>query len=149
MMYGHVETNRERIEHLVRIREIQDLKPSGHYGFITFIPWPFMDKGTLLAERMGISSSYNAPDYIRLIALSRIMLNNVRNIQASILTTGRETGILSLHSGANDLGSVMIEENVLSSAGSPYRFSPDELCAAISEAGFEPARRNQKYEYYE
>ncbi|MGI6338122.1 MAG: radical SAM protein [Bacteroidales bacterium] len=149
MMYGHVETNRERIEHLVRIREIQDLKPSGNYGFITFIPWPFMDKGTRLTDKTGTESSYSAPDYIRLIALSRIMLNNVRNIQASILTTGRVTGMLSLHSGANDLGSVMIEENVLSSAGSPYRFSPDELCTVISEAGFNPVRRNQKYEYYE
>jgi len=74
------------------------------------------------------------------------MLNNIRNIQASILTVGKETGMLSLHAGANDLGSIMIEENVVSAAGSSNRFSANELQSVIKEAGFSPVRRNQKYE---
>lgn len=146
MMYGHVETVNERIEHLVKLRELQKEKPEGHYGFITFIPWPFQDENTMLRTKYNIRSSYNGPDYLRLIAISRIMLNNIRNIQASILTVGKETGMLSLHAGANDLGSVMIEENVVSSAGSDNRFNADDLQSIIREAGFVPVRRNQKYE---
>jgi len=148
MMYGHIETRRERIEHLVSLRDLQNERPEGHYGFITFIPWPFQDEGTVLKEKSGISSTYSSPDYIRLIAISRIMLNNIRNIQASILTVGKETGMLSLHAGANDLGSVMIEENVVSAAGGGIRFSAEELQSIIKEAGFVPVRRNQKYEIY-
>jgi cyclic dehypoxanthinyl futalosine synthase len=146
MMYGHVETVSERIEHLLRLRDLQAGKNKDHYGFITFIPWPFQDKGTRLAEVSGIKSRYNAPDYIRLIAVSRIMLNNIKNIQSSILTVGRVTAMTSLHAGANDLGSVMIEENVVSSAGAGNRFDAEEMQAIIREAGFTPARRNQKYE---
>ncbi len=146
MMYGHIETIGERIEHLIRLRELQSLKPEGHYGFVTFIPWPFMDKGTVLRTRDGVRSAYNGTDYLRMIAISRIMLNNISNIQASILTVGREIGMISLHAGANDLGSVMIEENVVSAAGSPNRFNSEEMQAIIREAGFVPRRRNQKYE---
>lgn len=147
MMYGHVETKRERIEHLVRLRELQAMKPDGHYGFITFIPWPFRDKGTNLSLKMGIKSSYNGPDYIRLIALSRIMLNNVKHIQSSLLTVGKEIAMITLHSGADDLGSIMIEENVVSAAGSNNRFDENEIRSIIKEAGFDPAKRNQKYEF--
>ncbi len=82
-----------------------------------------------------------------MIAISRIILNNIRNIQASILTVGKETGMLSLHAGANDLGSIMIEENVVSAAGASNRFNADEMQSIIKEAGFVPARRNQKYEF--
>jgi menaquinone biosynthesis protein, SCO4550 family len=146
MMYGHIETIGERINHLIRIRDLQAEKESEKYGFITFIPWPFQDEGTLLRQKFGIKSSYTAPGYIRMIAISRIILNNIRNIQASILTVGRDTGMLSLHAGANDLGSIMIEENVVSAAGSNNRFSADELQSIIKEAGFIPVRRNQKYE---
>jgi len=146
MMFGHVETTRERIEHLIKLRDLQTEKESGHYGFITFIPWPFQDDGTVLLKKFGVRSSYNGPDYIRMIALSRIMLNNIRNIQASILTVGKEIGMLSLHAGANDLGSIMIEENVVSAAGSNNRFSATEMQEIIKEAGFVPGRRNQKYE---
>ncbi|HOO98170.1 MAG TPA: CofH family radical SAM protein [Bacteroidales bacterium] len=146
MMYGHIETLRERIVHLVKLRELQEEKPEGHYGFITFVPWPFRDEGTLLREKHGVKSSYSPGDYIRLIAVSRIMLNNIKNIQASVLTVGRDTGMLALHAGANDLGSVMIEENVVSAAGGGFRFSSEELKAAITEAGFIPQRRDQKYE---
>jgi cyclic dehypoxanthinyl futalosine synthase len=146
MMYGHIETDDERILHLVKLRELQAEKPEGNYGFITFVPWPFLDEGTVLKKRDGVMSSYSSPGYLRLLAISRIMLYNIKNIQASILTVGREAGILSLHSGANDLGSVMIEENVVSSAGGGNRYSANELQSIIKEAGFFPVQRNQKYE---
>jgi cyclic dehypoxanthinyl futalosine synthase len=146
MMYGHIETIEERIEHLIKLRDLQDKKPENHYGFITFIPWPFQDEGTVLLQKHGIKSSYTGPDYIRMIAISRIILNNIKNIQASILTVGKEIGMLSLHAGANDLGSIMIEENVVSAAGANNRFNADEMQSIIKEAGFIPVRRNQKYE---
>jgi len=95
---------------------------------------------------MGIKSTYNPPDYLRLIAISRIMLTNIKNIQASVLTVGKDVGMLSLHAGANDVGSIMIEENVVSAAGSDNHFSTDDLRGIIKEAGFEPRRRDQKYE---
>jgi len=147
MMYGHIETSGERIEHLIRIRDLQAEKQEKHFGFITFIPWPFQDEGTVLLKKQGIRSSYNGPDYIRMISISRIILNNIRNIQASILTVGKEIGMLSLHSGANDLGSIMIEENVVSAAGATNRFNAEEIQSIIKEAGFIPGRRNQKYEF--
>jgi cyclic dehypoxanthinyl futalosine synthase len=146
MMFGHIETAAERIEHLIRIRDLQAKKPQGHFGFITFIPWAFQDEGTNLLKKHGVKSSYNGPDYIRMIAISRILLNNIRNIQASILTVGKEIGMLSLHSGANDLGSIMIEENVVSAAGAHNRFNANEMQSIIKDAGFVPGRRNQKYE---
>ena len=146
MMYGHIETERERIEHLISLRGLQNEKPENSYGFITFIPWPFQDEGTSLLLRHGVKSSYKGSDYIRLIAISRIILNNIKNIQASILTVGRDIGMLSLHAGANDLGSIMIEENVVSAAGGGNRFNAEEMQSIIREAGFVPGRRNQKYE---
>ena len=146
MMFGHMETARERIEHLIRIRDLQAEKQENHFGFITFIPWPFQDEGTVLLKKHGVRSSYNGPDYIRMIAISRILLNNISNIQASILTVGKEIGMLSLHAGANDLGSIMIEENVVSAAGANNRFNAEEMQSVIKEAGFVPGRRNQKYE---
>ena len=146
MMYGHVETIQERIEHLVKIRNLQDEKKDEHYGFITFIPWPFQDEGTVLSRKSGIKSSYNGPDYIRLISISRIMLNNIKHIQASLLTVGKDVAMLSLNAGADDLGSIMIEENVVSAAGANHRFDTDGIQSIIREAGFEPRRRNQKYE---
>jgi len=146
MMFGHVETAIERIEHLIKLRDLQAEKEQDHYGFITFIPWPFQDEGTMLLKKQGVRSSYNGPDYIRMIAISRILLNNIKNIQASILTVGKEIGMLSLHAGANDLGSIMIEENVVSAAGANNRFNADEMQSIIREAGFVPGRRNQKYE---
>ncbi len=146
MMYGHIETEEERIEHLIRLRDLQEERPSGNYGFITFIPWPFQDEGTNLKIRHGIKSSYSGIDYIRIIAISRIILNNITNIQASILTVGKEIGMIALNAGANDLGSIMIEENVVSAAGGGNRFNADEMINIIREAGFVPGRRNQKYE---
>ena len=146
MMFGHAETVAERIEHLMRLRDLQDEKPAGHYGFITFIPWPFMDRGTTLAEKYGIRSTFTSADYLRLIAISRIVLDNIANIQSSILTVGKETAMITLHAGVNDLGSVMIEENVVSAAGEAFRCNPSEMQQIIRDAGFTPVRRDQKYE---
>ncbi|MDQ1332512.1 MAG: cyclic dehypoxanthinyl futalosine synthase [Bacteroidota bacterium] len=146
MMYGYLETKEERIEHLIKVRNLQEEKQKDQYGFITFVPWPFQDEGTVLREKFGIMSSYTGPDYIRLIAISRIILNNIRHIQASVLTVGKETGMLSLYAGADDLGSIMIEENVVSAAGADNHFSANELQSIIREAGYVPVRRNQKYE---
>ena len=148
MMYGHVETGMERIEHLIQLRDLQAEKEKDHFGFITFIPWPFQDEGTVLS-RKGIRSSYSGPDYVRTLAISRIVLNNIRNIQTSVLTVGKEVAMLTLWGGANDIGSVMIEENVVSAAGSSFRFSAGDMQSIIKEAGFMPVRRNQKYEFLE
>lgn len=145
MMFGHAETPEERIEHLIRLRDLQDDRPQGHYGFITFIPWPFMDRGTVLAEKYGIRNTTTAADYLRIIAISRIVLDNIPNIQSSILTVGKETAMITLHGGANDLGSVMIEENVVSAAGDAFRCGPSEMQQIIRDAGFKPVRRDQKY----
>jgi len=147
MMYGHIETIEERIGHLILLRDLQDENINGKYGFVTFIPWPFQDEGTVLLKKHGVKSSYTGPDYLRMIAISRIILINIPNIQASILTVGKEIGMLSLHSGANDLGSIMIEENVVSAAGSSNLFNAKEMQEVIKEAGFVPGRRNQKYEF--
>jgi len=146
MMFGHAERPEERIEHLIRLREVQDEKPDGHYGFITFIPWPFMDRGTVLAEKYKIRNTTTASDYLRIIAISRIILDNIPNLQSSILTVGKDTAMVTLHCGANDLGSVMIEENVVSAAGEAFRCGPEEMQKIISEAGFVPVRRDQKYQ---
>lgn len=146
MMYGHIETVEERITHLVRLRDLQDQKPRGHYGFITFVPWPFQDSGTVLSSRHGVYNETGISDHIRIIAISRIVLNNIRHIQSSILTTGRDTAIMTLKAGADDLGSVMIEENVVSAAGSSNMFNAGQLQEIIREAGFNPVLRNQKYE---
>ncbi|MDT8411735.1 MAG: cyclic dehypoxanthinyl futalosine synthase [Vicingaceae bacterium] len=146
MMFGHIETIEERFEHLVWLREVQNEKPSDAKGFIAFIPWPFMDDGTLLKRVKGVSNTITDDEYIRMIALSRIMLPNVENIQASWLTVGEKTAQICLHAGANDFGSIMIEENVVSAAGAPHRFTADGIQKAIKEAGFEPQLRTQQYE---
>lgn len=145
MMFGHVETIYERFEHLVWLREVQEQKPKEAKGFLAFIPWPFMDDGTLLNRVKGIKNNVNADEYIRMLALSRIMLPNIENIQASWLTVGKATAQLCLHAGANDFGSIMIEENVVSAAGAPHRFTYKTIQDAIREAGFEPQLRNQQY----
>jgi cyclic dehypoxanthinyl futalosine synthase len=146
MMFGHVETIYERFEHLVWIREVQAQKPAHVKGFLAFIPWPFQDDGTLLNRLKGIKNNVTADEYIRMIALSRIMLPNIINIQASWLTVGKATAQICLHAGANDFGSIMIEENVVSAAGAPHRFTYKTIQDAIREAGFEPQLRNQQYE---
>ncbi|MBC6492007.1 cyclic dehypoxanthinyl futalosine synthase [Flavihumibacter stibioxidans] len=149
MMFGHVETIEERFEHLVKLREVQSRKPEHAKGFIAFIPWTFQDVDTLLARIRGVQNLVTPEEYIRMIALSRIMLPNVKNIQASWLTVGKEVAQLCLHAGANDFGSIMIEENVVSAAGAPHRFTYRSIQDAIREAGFEPQLRNQQYEFRE
>lgn len=147
MMFGHVETLQERFEHLVKIREVQARKPEGSKGFLAFIPWTFQDADTLLARIRGVQNLTTPDEYIRMIAISRIMLPNIINIQASWLTVGKQTAQVCLHGGANDFGSIMIEENVVSAAGAPHRFTYKSIQEAIREAGFEPQLRNQQYEF--
>ena len=147
MMFGHVETLQERFEHLVKLREVQAKKPGDAKGFIAFIPWTFQDVDTLLARIRGVHNLTTAEEYIRMIAMSRIMLPNVKNIQASWLTVGKQVAQLCLHAGANDFGSIMIEENVVSAAGAPHRFTSSGIQQAIKDAGFEPQLRNQQYEF--
>src|SRR4051812_22903872 len=147
MMFGHVETITERFEHLVKIREVQSRKPANAKGFLAFIPWTFQDVDTLLTKIRGVHNLTTPDEYIRMIALSRIMLPNVKNIQASWLTVGKQTAQICLHSGANDFGSIMLEENVVSAAGAPHRFTYKSIQQAIKDAGFEPQLRNQQYEW--
>ena len=149
MMFGHIETIEERFEHLVWIREVQDEKPADANGFLAFIPWPYQDDGTLLNRVKGIRNEVSPDEYIRMISLSRIMLNNIDNIQASWLTVGPKVAQVCLHAGANDMGSIMIEENVVSAAGAPFRFTSEEIQACIVEAGFTPKLRNQLYAFRE
>jgi cyclic dehypoxanthinyl futalosine synthase len=147
MMFGHVETIEERFEHLIKIREVQSEKPKEANGFLAFIPWTFQDVGTLLQRIRGTKNATTSEEYIRMIALSRIMLPNVKNIQASWLTVGKDVAQVCLHAGANDFGSIMIEENVVSAAGAPHRFTYKTIQQSIKDAGFEPQLRTQKYEY--
>jgi cyclic dehypoxanthinyl futalosine synthase len=149
MMFGHIETIYERMEHLVWLRELQYEKPANAKGFIAFIPWPFQDEGTLLKRLRGIRNQVTGDEYIRMISISRMMLPNIPNIQASWLTVGKDIASACLHAGANDFGSIMIEENVVSAAGAPHRFTSKSIQKAIREAGFEPKLRNQQYAYRE
>jgi cyclic dehypoxanthinyl futalosine synthase len=146
MMFGHIETLEERLEHLIALRTVQSEKPTGHKGFLSFIPWPFQDDRTVLKEKSGVFNSVTPEEYIRMIAISRIMLPNIPNIQASWLTVGKDTAQLCLHAGANDFGSIMIEENVVSVAGANHKFDAAGIQQAIRDAGFEPRRRNQDFQ---
>ncbi len=149
MMFGHIETNLERMEHLAAIRQVQSEKPEHAKGFLAFIPWPFMDEDTILKKIKRARNNCTGDEYVRMIAMSRIMLPNVVNIQASWLTVGKKVAQVCLHSGANDFGSIMIEENVVSAAGAAFRFTADGIQQAIKDAGFKPQLRNQQYGYRE
>jgi cyclic dehypoxanthinyl futalosine synthase len=149
MMFGHVETLEERFEHLIKLREVQAKKPADAKGFLAFIPWTFQDVDTLLAKIRGVQNLTTGDEYIRMIAISRIMLPNIKNIQASWLTVGKKIAQICLHAGANDFGSIMLEENVVSAAGAPHRFTYKSIQEAIKEAGFEPQLRNQEYDWRE
>ena len=144
MMYGHVEQPRQRVDHLLAIRDLQARCPEGKPGVLAFIPWIFRSTGTRL-EAEGISTDFSPLEYIRIIAASRLILNNIPNIQASWLTVGRQTAQAALHSGANDMGSIMIEENVVSSAGAHNRFDAEGIRKAIREAGLTPRLRDKLY----
>jgi len=147
MMFGHIETNLERMQHLVDIRQVQSEKPKEAKGFLAFIPWPFQDEDTILKRLKRARNTCTGDEYVRMIAMSRIMLPNITNIQASWLTVGKPIAQLCLHAGANDFGSIMIEENVVSAAGAAFRFTANGIQDAIREAGFEPQLRDQQYEF--
>jgi cyclic dehypoxanthinyl futalosine synthase len=140
MMFGHIETNEERLEHLQRIRDLQDRTG----GFTAFIPWPFQPDHTPLAAVRKIEKT-TAVSYLRMLALSRIFLDNVHNIQASWVTQGPKIAQLSLFFGANDFGSTMIEENVVAAAGIRFRLSEEEIRALVIDAGFQPQQRLMDY----
>jgi cyclic dehypoxanthinyl futalosine synthase len=131
------------------MRQVQSEKPEDAKGFLAFIPWPFQDEDTILKKLKRARNTVTGDEYVRMIALSRIMLPNIQNIQASWLTVGKKVGQICLHAGANDFGSIMIEENVVSAAGANFRFTADGIQKAIEEAGFEPKLRNQQYEFRE
>lgn len=149
MMFGHVETNMERMQHFVAIRQVQSEKPAEAKGFLAFIPWPFQDEDTILRKLKRARNTCTGDEYVRMIAMSRIMLPNVVNIQASWLTVGKHVAQICLHAGANDFGSIMIEENVVSAAGASFRFTADGIQNAIREAGYRPQLRDQQYQYRE
>ncbi len=146
MMFGHIETIEERIRHLIYIRDVQGEKLKNVPGFNAFIPWPVQLFETKLGNEKQISPISNT-EYLRMLAISRIMLPNVPNIQASWLTVGKNTAQLALHGGANDLGSIMIEENVVSAAGANYSLNATGMKKLIESAGFIPKQRNQRYEF--
>jgi cyclic dehypoxanthinyl futalosine synthase len=139
MMFGHVETLAERIEHLERLRRLQD--ETG--GFTAFICWTFQPEHTQLAH----IPPAGAFEYLRTQAIARLYLDNVPNIQSSWVTQGPKIGQLALFFGANDMGSLMIEENVVASAGTVYYLSLEQIRNAIREAGYIPRQRNVFYEY--
>ncbi|MEM8524671.1 MAG: CofH family radical SAM protein [Bacteroidota bacterium] len=149
MMFGHIETNLERMQHFVDLRQVQSEKPADANGFLAFIPWPFQDEDTILKRIKRARNTCTGDEYVRMIAMSRIMLPNVVNIQSSWLTVGKQVAQVTLHAGANDFGSIMIEENVVSAAGANFRFTADGIQQAIRDAGFVPQLRNQEYEYRE
>jgi cyclic dehypoxanthinyl futalosine synthase len=136
MMFGHIETIEERIEHMERIRMLQD--ETG--GFTAFIPWPFQPGNTALETETATGH-----DYLRTLAVSRLFLDNIPNIQASWVTQGPKIAQISLFFGANDFGSTMIEENVVAAAGVSHRLSEREICNIVREAGFRPAQRLMDY----
>jgi cyclic dehypoxanthinyl futalosine synthase len=149
MMFGHIETNLERMTHFADLRQVQSEKPAHAKGFLAFIPWPFQDEDTILKKIKRARNTVTGDEYVRMITMSRIMLPNVVNIQASWLTVGKQVAQVCLHSGANDFGSIMIEENVVSAAGAAFRFTADGIQKAIKEAGYQPQLRTQQYEYRE
>ncbi len=136
MMFGHVENYDHRVQHLIRIRELQDRTK----GFTAFIPWTYQPENTKLGGEKA-----SAYDYLRTLAISRLMLDNVPNIQVSWVTMGAKIAQLGLQFGGNDFGSLMIEENVVAAAGADFRMSLDEIKRLITNAGYEPHQRDMEY----
>jgi cyclic dehypoxanthinyl futalosine synthase len=145
MVFGHVETPAERVEHLLRIRALQD--ETG--GFLSFIAWPFQAPHTQLAESGGLPAGWrpvSGAAYLRMVATARLVLDNVPNVQASWVTMGPKMGQTALAFGANDLGSTMIEENVVAAAGCRHRATPGLLRRLIEGAGFAARQRDSRYQ---
>ena len=138
MMYGSVETVEQRVEHLIKVRDLQD--ETG--GFRAFIPWSFQPEGTHLPNVKRASGL----DYLRTVAVSRLMLDNIPNIQASWLTQGPKIGQIALQYGVNDMGSTVIEENVVTAKGAVFMLPLHEIERLIRDAGLRPSRRNTRYE---
>ena len=138
MMFGHVETVEDRVEHLQRIRDQQDRSA----GFTAFICWTFQPQHTVLKVKQPTGVS----EYLRMQALARIFLDNIDNIQSSWVTQGPNIGQIALRYGANDFGSVMMEENVVSAAGTSFRLQKEQIEMLIREAGFDARQRNNWYE---
>ena len=141
MMFGHVETLEERIEHLERLRQLQD--ETG--GFTAFICWTFQPDNTQMSDVPPVGSF----EYLKMQAIARLYLDNIANIQSSWVTQGLKVGQLSLVYGANDMGSLMIEENVVAEAGTVHYLTLDQMRAAISDLGFTPRQRNVHYELFD
>lgn len=141
MMFGSIEEPEDIIEHLNAIRKLQDRTG----GFTAFIPWSFQPGNTELARLKFRIQEATAIDYLRVLSISRIYLDNIKNIQASWVTQGLKLAQVSLRFGANDFGSTMIEENVVRAAGVSYRVSKDDIIKAIRKAGFRPAQRDTYY----
>ena len=168
MVYGHIETLEERIDHLLALRALQDRRPAGTPGFRAFICWPMQLTGTellRLADAGRLPAGITLPgepawqadpscrwrpdeEFLRTVAIARLVLDNVDHIQASWLTVGLDTGARALHAGADDMGSIMIEENVVSAAGARHLLQEGEhtLRTAIEAAGFTPWLRDQCYQ---
>ena len=151
MMFGGLETLEERVEHFARIRDVQDeAVAAGHVGFRAFIPWSFQPGNTELAEDEFASSGVpmtaaSGWEYLRTLAVARLYLDSVRNIQASWVTQGGKVGQIALAFGANDMGSTMIEENVVAAAGTKFMLARDELVRLIRDAGYSPVQRDTLY----
>jgi len=137
MMFGHVETLEERVEHLIHLRDLQDRTR----GFTAFIGWTFQPTNTAMA-----GDELTSFQYLRTLAVARVMLDNFPNVQASWVTQGGKIGQVSLRFGANDFGSLMIEENVVSAAGAHFRLTEAEIARNIQDAGFTPKRRTMHYD---
>jgi len=135
-MFGHVETLADRVEHLRRIRELQDRTG----GFTAFIGWTYQVENTELG-----GDEVTSAEYLRTLSVARVFLDNIDNIQASWVTQGPKLGAASMAFGVNDMGSTMIEENVVSSAGTVFEMGESEIVAAIRDAGFTPMRRDMTY----
>lgn len=151
MMFGHVETDAERIEHMTRIRELQDetIREHGRGVFTAFIPWTFQPENTamgavMLKDRGGLKAT--VAEYLRTLSMARLYLQNVPHVQSSFVTQGMKTCQIGLSMGADDFGSAMLEENVVSSAGCTHPTSIPEIERHIKDAGFVPQRRNMMYE---
>ena len=149
MMYGHVEKDRHVVESLEHIRRVQDLALANgnEGGFTAFIPWSYKKDNTALAKHVDEEAGPN--QYLRIIALSRIMLDNVPHIQASWFSEGKKTGQIALRFGADDFGGTLFDENVMLAAGFYNRTTEDEVREMISEAGFSPIQRLTNYEIVE
>jgi cyclic dehypoxanthinyl futalosine synthase len=142
MMYGHIETRAERVEHMEKIRDLQD--ETG--GFTAFIPWPFQPGNTDLEGSGELNANGgDGLEYLKTVAISRLFLDNIKNIQASWVTQGSKIAQMALYFGANDMGSTMLEENVVKAAGVGFRMNEKDIRGVVADAGFVPRRRRQDY----